>query len=105
MGIVTRFGCLAVVAVVGACSQPEPTRTVIRGEPMFDKYGDVSGCDGGVYVPGAALEDQCLPPPDQCDDPATASAAGIPCPPSRQEREDRDDPGRSQTGTATGRNP
>jgi len=98
MGIVSRFACLAFVAVIGACSQPEPEPRVIRGEPMFDKYGDVSGCDGGVYIPGAALEDQCLPPPDECRGQSTASAAGVPCPPSKRPREDRDDPGRSPTG-------
>lgn len=48
-----------------ACSQPEPEP--IMPQPIYDKHGDVIGCEGGQYQPGAGPV-PCMPPPDDgCD--------------------------------------
>lgn len=93
--------CACTIAL-GACSQQsEPVP--IQPQPIYDKYGDVVGCEGGTYVPGSNYENPCEPPPEGCEDPQTAStAAGIPCPPPRDDNDDRDPGGRGgQTGAPT----
>ncbi|WP_171323470.1 hypothetical protein [Halovulum dunhuangense] len=81
---------LACGAFVAACSQPEPAPPppVIQGEPIYDKFGGVTGCTSGVYVPGAAPQDQCLPPPDECTPNSTTAAD--PCLPLRDDDRGRD---------------
>lgn len=92
-------GVLCIAALAAACAQtePAPEAPVIRGEPMYDKYGGITGCDGGVYIPGAPPERQCLPPREEDDCivvvPGTApprDSALPPCPPSRQPNDDRE---------------
>ncbi|MAQ85619.1 MAG: hypothetical protein CMH12_20555 [Maritimibacter sp.] len=67
-----RFILVAAPLALAACAQqeePMPPR-VIKGEPIYNKYGSVVGCEQGLYIPGAQLPYQCMPPPppgEQCD--------------------------------------
>ena len=109
MRLISILSLAALGAAVAACSQPEPMEPpVIRGEPIFDKFGGITGCTDGVYVPGAAPQDQCLPPSDDCEPGTTvSSAAAQPCPPPRMPRdpgrdpEPQRDPQRDPTGAST----
>ncbi len=86
---------LCCVAALAACQKaPEP----IKPQPIFNKYGDVVGCEGGTYVPGA-LDMPCMPPPEDCDPQATAGA--VPCLPPSTGR----DPNGSGTPGRTPNNP
>ena len=98
----TRFmATLGVAATLVACAQTETT-TMVRPEPVFDKFGNGSCEAGWIYTPGAAPEELCVPE-DECVNPVQ-TASGIYCPPVyRQEQDDgRDDNdgGRQPTGTA-----
>ena len=108
MSIFKTGGVLCIAAFAVACSQPEPQPEppMIRGEPMYDKYGGIVGCEDGVYIPGAPPAQQCLPPPEDCrinvPGAAPTNSSLPPCPPSRQPRDDRDDrPMRDPTGANT----
>ena len=76
---------VAVAALVVSCTQPEPEPPRISGQPIFDKFGGVIGCEGGVYIPGAPIDQQCEPPLDECEEQIPGTAAVIPCPPPRED--------------------
>ena len=48
-----RSVLIVVPLALAACAQTEPPRPLIRGEPIYSKYGDVIGCEQGRYIPGA----------------------------------------------------
>ena len=98
----TTITCATIAAfVLGACAQQEePADPVIQGQPIYNKFGsEIIGCEEGVYIPGAAPQEQCLPPDDDCDPTFDSTGQQIPCPPPPPNRIDRDD------GSTTGRNP
>ncbi len=61
------------LALTACAQQEEPRAPVVRGEPVFNKLGDIVGCEQGVYIPGAQMQYQCYPPPDDCPDVQTAT--------------------------------
>ena len=110
---ISAVTAIAVSLVLAGCAQQEEEPPVIRGEPTYDKFGGINGCeDGYIYVPGAAPIDQCLPPDDDCDPVTTADGQTIPCPPPVRNPNDPlggDDPDRTPvdpidptTGAAAG---
>ena len=87
--------------LAGCAQQEEPDAPVIRGEPTYDKYGSINGCEEGRYIPGAAPVDQCLPPED-CEPTIGADGQTIPCPPPMRNPNDvleGDDPERRPNAT------
>lgn len=83
---------LAVPVFVAACA-PQPATPVVYGQPIYDKFGsEIVGCESGTFIPGAAPELQCAPPPDDCDPQSTAASVDPNCRPGG-----RDDNGRPNT--------
>jgi len=97
MQTVRLIAGLGFIAVLAACQpKPEP----IKPQPIYNKYGDVVGCEGGTYVPGA-VDLPCMPPEDECEPQSTVGA--VPCPPSGGGGREPTDPGRPSStppGTA-----
>ncbi len=63
-----RLSFLFVIPLtLAACAQQEEAPPPIQGQPVFNKMGEVVGCEQGVYVPGAAAPNQCYIPDDECD--------------------------------------
>ena len=91
MSVLRLLGTVTVAGMVAACGQPEPDAPVVRGQPVFDKFGGIAGCESGEYIPGAAQEFQCLPPTDDCIEGYNAAGQPIPCPPRRDDDDDDDD--------------
>ncbi|AZQ67735.1 hypothetical protein EF888_11675 [Silicimonas algicola] len=100
MSLTKFMATLGTAAILTACAQTETT--MVRPEPVFDKYGNGSCQEGWIYTPGAAPQQLCVPE-DECLQPVQ-TASGIYCPPVyRQPQDDgRDDNdrGRQPVGTA-----
>ena len=95
------FTGITFAVVLGACARPAPEPVPIAPQPIYNKYGDVVGCEeGGTYTPGANYENPCLPPDDGCDPQTSTSAAGLPCVP--RDPQDGNDPQGGRTGGVTG---
>ena len=86
---------------LAGCAQQE--ETLVRAEPVFDKYGN-GGCidDGGdiVYIPGTVPE-ELVPCDEICEEEPIYDAAGNlidPClPPPQDDSSDNDGGGRGTT--------
>lgn len=91
-----------IAGMLAACAQQEEP-TLIRPEPVYNKFGDGS-CEGDwIYVPGSAPQrDECVPP-DECEPVYDTAGNLIEClPPRYPDAGGGDDGGRSSTGgTAT----
>lgn len=79
-----RSVLIVVPLALAACAQTEPPRPLIRGEPIYSKYGDVIGCEQGRYIPGAPQRIQCLPP-EECDEIVNAAGWVVDCRPPDDE--------------------
>lgn len=64
-----QFFRIAAVVGIGvslvACSRPAPPPEPIQPQPIYNKYGEVVGCEGGVYRAGAP--NPCVPYDEGCD--------------------------------------
>ncbi|MBD3677362.1 MAG: hypothetical protein HUJ27_03060 [Rhodobacteraceae bacterium] len=87
------LSCIALVSACARSNQPEP----IQGQIVYNKFGEASGCEEGVYIPGAPLPEQCLPPDEECDPRAVTFDPN--CPPPRQD--DDPDPQREPVGAVS----
>ena len=98
MSLTKFMATLGTAAILTACAQTETT--MVRPEPVFDKYGSGSCQEGWIYTPGAAPMSQCVPE-DECLQPVQ-TASGIYCPPvyQRDPGDGRDDNDRGQQSPA-----
>jgi hypothetical protein len=80
---ITQFVGLGAILALTACAPPPPP-PAIQGEVIMNKYGQPTGCVDGMYIPGAPYEQQCLPPPDDCDPSYTAGSNYNDCYPYRE---------------------
>ena len=94
---ITQLIGLGAIAALTACAQPAPP-PAIQGEVIMNKYGEPTGCVDGYYIPGAPYQEQCFPPPEDCDPQLTATAAIDDCLPW-------DDPNRGDRPGNNGRTP
>jgi len=98
------FAAVAALGLVAACAQQEEP-VPVTPEPIFDKFGNVSGgtCEVGyIYVVGAERIPVCIPE-DECQEYVTVNGALLECPPPDRQRDDRDDDdARGQTPGAQG---
>jgi len=64
MSFFKLFSTMPILMIVTACAQPEPEPEPIAPEPVYNKYGDVSGggCTGGQT---ASTNTNCIPPTGQ----------------------------------------
>jgi len=87
--------CFSLVIVLGACAQQvEPPR--ITPQPIYNKHGDVVGCEGGgQYDTASQQENPCLPPEDEC---TYTPGSNYPCEPWHND----DDPQRPEPQQPTG---
>lgn len=74
--------CFSLVVVLGACAQqPEPLR--ITPQPIYNKHGDVVGCEGGgQYDSTSQQENPCEPPETGCE---YIPGSNYPCLPPEQD--------------------
>lgn len=86
----------AAAALLAACAQQEEP-TMVRPQPVFDKFGEGS-CEGEwIYIPGTVPQyAECVPPED-CEMIVTATGQTVPCPPPTYRR-----PVGSNDGTSGG---
>lgn len=91
MKIMNFIASAGVIGILAACAQQEEP-TMVRPEPMFDKYGGGS-CEGDwIYVPGTVPEESTCVPPDECEPVYNSAGQVIECPPPpRRPDRDRDD--------------
>lgn len=86
------FAAIAALGLVAACAQQEEP-VPVTPEPIFDKFGNVSGgtCEEGfIYVVGAQQVPVCIPE-DECQEYVTANGAVVECPPPDRQRDFHDD--------------
>ena len=89
-------GAVGVPVFVAACA-PAQVPDAIQGELLFNKYGE-AGCVQGVFIPGAPPAQQCLPPPDDCDDNAAFAANNPNCLPRDENGNQPVQPGQPVAG-------
>lgn len=95
-------GVVSVLGLLTACAQQEEP-TIVRPEPVFDKYGGGGTCtDGYVYVPGANFEPPRCVPEDECTPVYDTAGNVIACPPPRTQRDPSSSDGTSDGGQTTG---
>jgi len=98
---ITHIIGLGAIAALTACAQPAPP-PAIQGEVIMNKYGEPTGCVDGYYIPGAPYQEQCFPPPEDCDPQYSTTAQLDDCYPWRdREGDDQPDDGRGQTNLTT----
>lgn len=85
MKIAQFIGTGAIIAL-SACAAPPPP-PAIQGELILNKYGQPTDCVDGQFIPGAAYEEQCLPP-EQCDPNLAAASNFDDCRPYRESEGD-----------------
>lgn len=94
------LGASATIAVLlaGCAQQQQVEPPMVTPQPIYNKFGEVVGCEGGAtYDPN---NEQYPCEPEECQDGQTAAAANYPCWPNR----DPDDPNNSG-GTPVGTGP
>lgn len=90
--------CLAAAAIaLAACSQPDPMMEVTP-EPIYNKFGEPTGCTDSTLLPNSTWENPCDPPDDCVIIPGTNI-----CDPSGGR--DPHDGGSDDGGRDPGRNP
>lgn len=79
MKAIKLFAVMGVTGMLAACAQQEEP-TIIKPQPVYNKFGEGS-CEGEwVYVPGAAPQfDECVPP-DECEPVYASDGSLIECP-------------------------
>ncbi len=95
---------LGVVALVAGCAQQEEP-TMVRPEPVYNKFGS-GACEGDwIYIPGTVPElDECVPP-DECEPVYDSAGNVIEClPETRRPNPDGSDDSSDSSGTS-GRSP
>lgn len=96
---------LGVVGILAACAQQEEP-TMVRPEPVYDKFGGSGSCEGDwIYVPGSVPQlDQCLPP-DECEPVYDTAGNVIECLPDPRRPDPSRNDGTSDSSGTGGRSP